>query len=47
MNDRTVFTGLAKMTALQRAEDIGAKKIRDFLSKGVRVSLSFGVASMA
>ena len=35
MNDRKVFTGLAKMTALQRAEDIGAKKIRDFLkSKG-------------
>ena len=37
MNDRKVFTGLAKMTALQRAEDIGAKKIRDFLkSKGAK-----------
>ena len=44
MNDRKVFTGLAKMTALQRAEDIGAKKIRDFLkSKGAAaVSLRFG-----
>ena len=43
MNDRKVFTGLAKMTALQRAEDIGAKKIRDFLkSKGAAaVSSSF------
>ena len=43
MNDRKVFTGLAKMTALQRAEDIGAKKIRDFLkSKGASaVSSSF------
>ena len=43
MNDRKVFTGLAKMTALQRAEDIGAKKIRDFLkSKGAYpVSSSF------
>ena len=37
MNDRKVFTGLAKMTALQRAEDIGAKQIRDFLkSKGAK-----------
>ena len=44
MNDRKVFTGLAKMTALQRAEDIGAKQIRDFLkSKGAAaVSLRFG-----
>ena len=44
MNDRKVFTGLAKMTALQRAEDIGAKKIRDFLkSKGAAAaSLRFG-----
>ena len=44
MNDRKVFTGLAKMTALQRAEDIGAKKIRDFLkSKGAAaVSLFSG-----
>ena len=44
MNDRKVFTGLAKMTALQRAEDIGAKQIRDFRkSKGAAaVSLRFG-----
>ena len=42
MNDRKVFTGLAKMTALQRAEDIGAKKIRDFLkSKGAAAASSF------
>ena len=42
MNDRKVFTGLAKMTALQRAEDIGAKKIRDFLkSKGASAVSSF------
>ena len=49
MNDRKVFTGLAKMTALQRAEDIGAKQIRDFLkSKGAAAaSLRFGVASTA
>ena len=41
MNDRKVFTGLAKMTALQRAEDIGAKKIRDFLkSKGAAAASS-------
>ena len=37
MSDRKVFAGLAKMTALERAEDIGAKKIRDFLkSKGAK-----------
>ena len=45
MNDRKVFTGLAKMTALQRAEDIGAKKIRDFLKSKGACAVSLRVAS--
>lgn len=40
LNDRKVFTGLAKVTALQRARDSGAKKIGAYLeAKGATVEM--------
>ena len=40
LNDRKVFTGLAKVTALQRARDLGAKKIGAYLeAKGATAEM--------